>query len=37
MDLRPPLLLALVGGILLVGLGTGVLQHRAGRVRTSRV
>jgi low temperature requirement protein LtrA len=36
-DLRPPLLLALVGAILLAGLGTGVLEHRAGLVRTSRV
>ncbi|MDP9407523.1 MAG: low temperature requirement protein A [Actinomycetota bacterium] len=36
-DLRPPVLLALLGAVLLAGLATGIAQHRAGMVRTAKV
>lgn len=37
LDLRPPVLLALVAVLLLLGLAVGVVQTRTGRVRTAEV
>ncbi len=37
LDVRPPLLLALLAGLLLLGLVAGTAQHRAGQVRTAKV
>nr|MDP9497474.1 low temperature requirement protein A [Actinomycetota bacterium] len=37
LDVRPPLLLALLAGLLLLGLVAGAAQHRAGQVRTAKV
>ncbi|MFI5889578.1 low temperature requirement protein A [Actinoplanes sp. NPDC051513] len=36
LDLRPPVLLALLAVILVAGVATGVAQHRAGEIRTAR-
>ena len=37
LDVRPPLLLALLAGLLLLGVVAGAAQHRAGQVRTAKV
>ena len=37
LDLRAPLLLALLAALLLVGLVTGTAQQRTGRIRTAKV
>ncbi|WP_213011191.1 low temperature requirement protein A [Paractinoplanes toevensis] len=35
-DLRPPVLLALLAVLLVAGVATGVAQHRVGEIRTAR-
>jgi low temperature requirement protein LtrA len=35
LDLRPPVLLALLAAIMVAGVATGVAQHRAGEIRTA--
>jgi low temperature requirement protein LtrA len=36
LDLRPPVLLALLAVILVAGVTTGIAQHRVGEIRTAR-
>jgi hypothetical protein len=35
-DLRPPVLLALLASIMVAGVATGVAQHRAREIRTAK-
>jgi low temperature requirement protein LtrA len=36
LDLRPPILLALLAAIMVAGVVTGIAQHRAGEIRTAK-